>query len=587
MFLNRLRAALERRSGVRAGNGSAKLAPSPPPLDFVSITMARNEQDIIEPFVRHHAGLMDLMFILDNRSTDRTRRILHDLARELGNVIVTDCPEEGYNQARIMTDALQCVQSAVFADYVFLLDADEFLPTQDPKIVREALRAVPKAGMGLMPWKTFVPAPDASEASTPEPLDRLQWSRLVEAPQYYKAVLRAGGGLVPDLQVIQGNHSIADAAGDALPSVTLETFPLYHMPLRSCEQLAAKGLIGWQANVARIADTKRNGEASQWKRLHDLVKTGTRPTESDLSAEAVNYAQDVPATGFDEAVRRDQHGVSTERRYSDGRFGKAEALLADAGRVAYKTFPVPERPRSDRPQTDIANAFDSDWHWELLFVDVPPMRWIIDKEQPKSILDLGCGSGLYPRLYQHLGVSDVLGVDGLDLKATVLDDRTYREFDLQTPFDAGRRFDLVICLEVLEHLFPDASDTLLDSIASHADSTILFSMAEPDQPGNGHINCLSIDAVLRHWEKRGWYPDLAQTLAMRALSSMAWFRRNLLVLRQNGDRRYPDAADRLRRIGRLRHTWYGQESGVRAFAFREPVKRSDYGYGALQIRDDG
>lgn len=53
--------------------------------------MVRNEQDIIEPFIRHHAKMMSLMFVLDNRSTDQTRTILRNLAQELGNVIVTDC----------------------------------------------------------------------------------------------------------------------------------------------------------------------------------------------------------------------------------------------------------------------------------------------------------------------------------------------------------------------------------------------------------------------------------------------------------------------------------------------------------------
>ena len=580
--IRRLKVRVKRLRERVIALATPKPKPHRPVLDLVSISMVRNEQDIIEPFIRHHAAVMDLMFILDNRSTDRTRAILQDLARELGNVIVTDCPDEGYNQSQIMSAALQSVQAAVFADYVFFLDADEFLATRSKAGLLNALREVPKEGMALLPWKTIIPDPDIGEDQVPDPLHRLKWLRVVETRNFSKAVLAAAGGVMPDLKIAQGNHSISDGTGEPLPALLLPDLPLYHMPLRSSEQLASKGLIGWQANLARNDRQPEIGEAAQWKRLHDLAQAGQRPSPQDLTREALRYAHSDEPPAFEAAVVPFDHGVRAERRYSDGRFARAETLLADAARFGYADFPVPARPRSDTANTGIANAFDSEWHWDLLFVDVAPIRWIIEKERPASILDLGCGNGLYPRLYQHLGVQDVLGVDGLDLSATVLDDRTYRECDLQKPFDAGRRFDLVVCLEVLEHLYPEASAELLDSIARHATDTILFSMAEPGQPGNGHINCLSIETVLKLWEKRGWYPDLGQTLAMRGLATMSWFRRNMLVLRRKQDARYPDAAARLRQIGSLGYTWYGQGSGVRAFAFQEPLPRAEDGYGILR-----
>jgi SAM-dependent methyltransferase len=542
--------------------------------------MIRNERDIIEPFIRHHARLMDLMFVLDNRSTDGSRQILQRLGRELGNVIVIDCPDEGYNQTQIMTAALREIQAVVQADFVFLLDADEFLPVPDTGALHAALSEAPVGGMALLPWKTFVPHPDADETAEPEPFDRLRLVRTTEDPQYVKAVLRAGGNVVPDLQVSQGCHAILDHYGAPLPSRVLPGLPLLHFPLRSTEQLAAKGLIGWQSNLRRRSIDPSLNEAAQWKRLHDLVQAGHRPSPADLHDEAVRYAQDGAAD-----TREASHGIRPERRYSDGSFADASRLLAEAQAFVPDVMPIPARPEAALTMTDIANAFDSAWHWDLFFLDVPPIRWIIEFLQPGSILDLGCGSGIYPRLYQHLGVADVLGVDGLDLSATVLTADTYREADLQQPFDAGRRFDLVICLEVLEHLFPERSDVLLDTIAAHATETILFSMAEPGQPGNGHINCLTMDAVLAHWEARGWYPNLAQTLGLRAISTMSWFRRNILVLKRQPDSRHPDAAALLRQIGALPYEWYGQEPGMRAFAFQEEARGLTLGYG-LRVKQD-
>ncbi len=40
------------------------------------VTMVRNEEDIIETFVRYHSGAVDRMIIVDNGSTDRTPEIL-------------------------------------------------------------------------------------------------------------------------------------------------------------------------------------------------------------------------------------------------------------------------------------------------------------------------------------------------------------------------------------------------------------------------------------------------------------------------------------------------------------------------------
>ena len=41
-----------------------------------SISMVKNEMDIIESFVRYNANILDGMIILDNKSTDDTVKIL-------------------------------------------------------------------------------------------------------------------------------------------------------------------------------------------------------------------------------------------------------------------------------------------------------------------------------------------------------------------------------------------------------------------------------------------------------------------------------------------------------------------------------
>lgn len=59
--------------------------------------------------------------------------------------------------------------------------------------------------------------------------------------------------------------------------------------------------------------------------------------------------------------------------------------------------------------------------------------------------------------------------------------------NLAQPFDLGRRFDLVQCLEVAEHLSADHAATLVDNLIRHSDR-VLFSAAVPGQGGEYHVN---------------------------------------------------------------------------------------------------
>jgi 2-polyprenyl-3-methyl-5-hydroxy-6-metoxy-1,4-benzoquinol methylase len=555
-----------------------------PVIESVALCMIRNEQDIIEPFLRHTAGLVDLVIVLDNCSTDRSREIIIQTAQELGNIVVTDLPDQGYNQSETMTRALQHVQSAVFADFIFLLDADEFLSAKNKQELLTPLRRLAPMTVGLIPWVTYAPDSTLSEAENPDPLDRLTLRRRHESPQYYKAVLRMAGGFDPALQVAQGNHKIRGRKRRSLPSQVLDDLEMFHFPLRSIDQLLAKGVISWEANERRTSHKQKSTEAFQWKRLHEIAQHNERPSAEMLQQEALNYAQDTKACEAVDNATTHSHGIKVHRKFSKGDFAPADQVIAQSKNAAsslISPLTVPPAPKGADEKTDVSNAFKGDWHWDHLFLDEPPIRFVIERFAPKSVLDLGCGSGLYPALYTHLGVEDVLGVDGIQQEATVLDLKNYTKTDLEEPFDAGRGFDLVVCLEVAEHINPEASDVLFDSISRHAKGQIMFSMAENGQPGNGHINCKDISEVLSLWAKRGWQPDLAATLGLRSLSSMSWFRRNIVLLNHTGETGSTPAAEALRSIGEFNFSWYSQPSGQRMVAFAEPYPVAPKGYGRI------
>ena len=117
--------------------------------------------------------------------------------------------------------------------------------------------------------------------------------------------------------------------------------------------------------------------------------------------------------------------------------------------------------------------------------------------QPASVLDVGCGIGTWLSVLGDRGVADLAGIEGawLDRKDVVCDPTLLQVVDLESGFDLGRRFDLVISLEVAEHLSADAAEPFVQSLVRHA-PVVLFSAAIPFQGGHHHVN----EQFLSYWE---------------------------------------------------------------------------------------
>lgn len=92
-------------------------------------------------------------------------------------------------------------------------------------------------------------------------------------------------------------------------------------------------------------------------------------------------------------------------------------------------------------------------------------------------------------MFKSHGIADIYGTDGtyVDQARLLIDSKCFSPSDLEKPFLLGRRFDLIICLEVAEHLSPTVADQLIDSLVAHSDC-VVFSAAVPFQGGTGHVN---------------------------------------------------------------------------------------------------
>jgi hypothetical protein len=116
----------------------------------------------------------------------------------------------------------------------------------------------------------------------------------------------------------------------------------------------------------------------------------------------------------------------------------------------------------------------------------------------KSVLDVGCGRGAWLREWQNAGASLVHGIDGpyVQKESLLIPAEDFTAIDLSKAFALGRRYDLVTCLEVAEHIPRSTSETFISSLVAHSD-LILFSAATPGQGGENHIN----ERPLSFWQR--------------------------------------------------------------------------------------
>jgi SAM-dependent methyltransferase len=110
---------------------------------------------------------------------------------------------------------------------------------------------------------------------------------------------------------------------------------------------------------------------------------------------------------------------------------------------------------------------------------------------PKCVVDFGCGLGTWLRAFKENGSTEILGLDGKwcnkNLLLKNITEQELKVVDLEEPIVLDKTYDLVISLEVAEHLSEKCADIFVQSLVN-AGKVILFSAAIPKQGGMNHIN---------------------------------------------------------------------------------------------------
>ncbi len=158
--------------------------------------------------------------------------------------------------------------------------------------------------------------------------------------------------------------------------------------------------------------------------------------------------------------------------------------------------------------------------------DVPVFDHLIEGLAIKSFFDLGSGEGHCARYFEERGIP-ALALDGLAQKFVCANHAVH---DLVGgPYRAERRFDVVWCCEVAEHIDPRYVGNFVETLTANSGRFILMTHGVPGQEGHHHVNLRDDWYWIQLITDRGFYFDPHLTLTLRAVSRSKYFRRTGLV----------------------------------------------------------
>ena len=163
---------------------------------------------------------------------------------------------------------------------------------------------------------------------------------------------------------------------------------------------------------------------------------------------------------------------------------------------------------------------------------------ILDTFAPTRVIDVGCGTGALLEALRDRGC-DVFGLEYSEAALKHCRSRELRveKFDLETDVFCGHRaFDVVVSMEVAEHLPKTCANRYVDLLADLS-PVIIFTAAPPGQGGTAHLNEQPQAYWIAKFQEHGFAH--AEELSRRWRGSWKaagdvkeWYHQNLMVFQK-------------------------------------------------------
>jgi 2-polyprenyl-3-methyl-5-hydroxy-6-metoxy-1,4-benzoquinol methylase len=141
-------------------------------------------------------------------------------------------------------------------------------------------------------------------------------------------------------------------------------------------------------------------------------------------------------------------------------------------------------------------------------------KFIVEKYNIKTSLDVGSGRGFSSKYLQSLGVNTT-AIDGLknNIEHALV---PTLEVDL-TKTNFIKPVDFVNCVEVVEHIEEKYINNLMDTLCNG--NYVLITHAFPGQDGWHHVNCQPSEYWIEKFIIKGYVFDKSESLFLRGLAN--------------------------------------------------------------------
>jgi SAM-dependent methyltransferase len=186
---------------------------------------------------------------------------------------------------------------------------------------------------------------------------------------------------------------------------------------------------------------------------------------------------------------------------------------------------------------------------------------------PATVLDAGCAMGFLVEQLRRRGV-DANGFDVSEFAISQVDESVAEHCEVASLTDPIEgRYDLITCIEVLEHLPPEQTDAAVANLCSATD-LIVMSSTPGDYGEPTHLNVLQPEDWAVKFAQHGFIRDLDRDLSYLSRWTAVFVRRD--EPRDETIRRYDRRLWRLRReIGEVRDSLLASQTALDAERAKE------------------
>lgn len=151
--------------------------------------------------------------------------------------------------------------------------------------------------------------------------------------------------------------------------------------------------------------------------------------------------------------------------------------------------------------------------------------------KPASVIDIGCGVGAWLKVFKELNIKQIRGLDGdyVAVENLLIEKDEFVATDLEKTVQVAARYDLVMCLEVAEHLHANRAESFITDLCNAGD-IILFSAAIPGQEGTLHINEQYPGYWISKFEKNNFVCiDCIRPVIWNNSNIEFWYKQNIML----------------------------------------------------------